>query len=258
MPNEDAPMLDRSALHAALQPKPGCLTPRELEKLAGNASLKDPHLDQCSRCQTELALLMSFESSEPLPGEGAAVAWIGARLEQRLDQIKGARKAGVSEPAASWISRIFGGRRPWLVPVAAALVVAAAGVALMHRSQEPQLRADAGNGPVVYRSQQVDLIAPAGDLADAPKTLHWKAFAGASKYKVSMMEVDQEPLWSSETSDVVLTIPPAIRARMLPWKPLLWQVTAVDSEGRTLASSQVQRFSVQPKPTGSADGTPSK
>jgi len=251
-------MLNRSTLRAALQAKPGCLTPQQLEKLAEDASLKDPHLAQCSRCQTELALLMSFESSEPLPEEGAGVAWISARLEQRLDLIKGSRpsrKVDASEPAGSWISQLFGNRRSWwLVPVAATLVIAAVGIAFLPRSREPQLRADAGKGPVVYRSQEIEVIAPAGELPDAPKTLQWKALAGAMRYKVSIMEVDQEPLWSGETSDLVLTIPPAIRARMLPRKPLLWRVTALDSQGRTLASSQMQRFSVQLKSSRSPDG----
>jgi hypothetical protein len=255
-------MLNLSTLRAALQAKPDCLTPQQLEKLAGDSSLKDPHLAQCSRCQTELALLVSFESSEPLPGEGAGVAWISARLEQRLDQIKGSRisqKVDASEKAGSWISQLFRGQRSrWLVPVAAALIIATAGIAFLHRSREPQLRADVGRGPVVYRSQEIEVIAPAGELPDAPKTLQWKAFAGASKYRVSILEVDQEPLWAGETSDLVLTIPAAIRARMLPRKPILWRVTALDNQGRTLASSQMQRFSVQLKSSRSADGAASQ
>jgi len=251
-------MLNRSTLRAALQAKPGCLTPQQLEKLSEDSSLKDPHLAQCSRCQTELALLMSFESSEPLSDEGAGVAWISARLEQRLDLIKGShtpRKVEASEQAGSWISQLFGRRRSWwLVPVAAAVIIAAVGIAFLHRSREPQLRADAGKGPVVYRSREIEVIAPAGELPSAPKTLQWKAFAGALRYKVSIMEVDQEPLWLGETSDLVLTIPAAIRARMLPRKPLLWRVTALDSQGRTLASSQTQRFSVQLQSSRSPDG----
>jgi hypothetical protein len=201
---------------------------------------------------------MSFESSEPLPDEGAGVAWISARLEQRLDLIKGSRtprRVDASEQAGSWISQLFGKRRSWwLVPVAAALIIAAVGIAFLHRSREPQLRAHVGKGPVVYRSQEIEVIAPAGELPDAPKTLQWKAFAGASGYKVSIMEVDQEALWSGETSDFVLTIPAAIRARMSPGKPLLWRVTALDSQGRTLASSQMQRFSIQLKSSRSPDG----
>jgi hypothetical protein len=257
-------MTNRSPITDSLKAKPDCLTPAQLEKFAEEASLdsslKNPHLMDCSRCQTELALLKSFESSEPLPDEGAAVAWISARLERNLNQIKGlqtSRELAASEGTGSWFSRVFGNRASrWLVPVAAALVVAVAGVAVVenHRSDEPQIRADAGNAPIVYRSQQVEAVSPLGVVAEAPKSLQWKAFSGAVRYKVALAEVDDSPLWSDETSDSIITIPNAIRAKMLPRKPVLWRVTALDSRGRVLASSQVQRFSVQPKPSGLTGG----
>lgn len=252
-------MLNRPILNEALQAKPGCLTPQELEKLSGESSPSHPHLSQCPRCQSELALLKLFESSTPVPGEGAAVAWISARLEQRLDQIKNpgaSRRASASRQTISWLSQLFGsGSARWLLPAAGALLVAVTSVLLMHRSQEPRLSADAGNGPVVYRSQQVEVTGPSGDVSEAPKTLHWKAFGGATEYKVSIMEVDEVPLWSGETRELMLTIPSATRARMLPGKPVLWRVTALDSQGQVLAVSQVQRFSVQRNPPGSTSGT---
>lgn len=206
-------------------------------------------------------MLKSFESSTPLPDEGAAVAWISARMERQLDQIKhpqaGATSVGdiVAARATSWLSRLFGNRRAlWLVPVAAVLVAAVTGVLLSRRSQEPELRADAGNGPVVYRSQEVEVSGPAGELAQAPKALQWKAFAGTAEYKVSIMEVDEVPLWSGQTRDVFLTIPAATRAKLLPGKPVLWQVTALDSLGHVLAVSQMQHFSVQRKSSRTTSG----
>jgi hypothetical protein len=257
-------MFNRSTMREALRPEPGCLTIQELEKLAENSSPTDPHLANCPRCQTELALLKTFESSEPVPGEGAAVAWISARLEQRLDQIKGAspqRRATASDGSGSWLSRLFSQpSTAWLVPVAAALIVviAIAG-ARMHRSAEPELRADAGTGTgtgkVIYRSQEIKTSGPSGDLVEAPKTLQWNALIGATAYTVVIMEVDETPLWSGETVDVTITIPDAIRDKMLPRKPALWRVTARDNQGRVLATSQVQRFSVLPKSRSSA-GTP--
>jgi hypothetical protein len=251
-------MLNRSTLSEALKAKPGCLTPEELEKLAEHSSPSHSHLADCPRCQAELALLKSFESSQPLPDEGAAVAWISARLERQLDQIKhpGAlREAEACEQPSGWLFRWFAVRKTrWLVPVAAALVVAVTGVTLMHRSREPQLRTDAGNGPVVYRSQEIEVTGPVGELADAPKTLQWKALQGAAEYKIAILEVDGVPLWSVQTGDSVVSIPDAIRAKMLPGKPVLWRVTALDSQGRVLAASQVQRFFVLLKSSGSPSG----
>jgi hypothetical protein len=75
-------MLDRQALKSALVAKPDCLSLEQLESLAADPARSHPHLAQCPRCQAELALLKSFESSEPLPNEGAAVAWISSHLER--------------------------------------------------------------------------------------------------------------------------------------------------------------------------------
>jgi hypothetical protein len=252
--------MNRSILKQALNPKADCLTPKELEKLAADASASHSHLAECSHCESELAMLRMFESSEPLPGEGAGVAWISARLEQRLDQIKNPRKAAkASAQTASWFGKLFStaGTR-WLLPVAAVLIVGASSVVLMQRSQEPRLRADAGDGPAIYRSQEVTVIGPSGDLAEAPKILQWKAFAGAVDYKVEITEVDEAPLWSAETKASDVTIPDAIRGRMIPGKPVLWKVTALDSQGRVLAVSQVQHLSVQRKSPSATSGVLSR
>jgi hypothetical protein len=255
MLDEDALMLNRSTLNRTLMASPDCLTLQELEKLAGEPSLSHPHLGQCPRCQAELALLKSFESSTPIPDEGAAVAWISARLERQLSQIKNpslSRPASSSLGMGSWFSRMFeGGSARWLVPVTALIVIAGASALLLRQSHEPDLRANAGNGPVVYRSQEVEVTSPAGEVAEAPKALQWKPFGGAAEYKISMMEVDEAPLWAGQTHDVVLTIPTAVRSKMLPGKPVLWRVTALDSRGHVLAVSQVQRFSVRRKSPGS-------
>ena len=260
MPSERDPMLNRSTLRSALQATPDCLAPEELEHLAKDAAQTHPHVSQCSRCQTDLALLRSFESNDPLPDEGAAVAWIGARMERRLDQIKHPNRSRGEEGSAnanSWLQKLFGGgSMRWLVPAAAMLVVAAAAAVWFHRPQEPEFRADSGSGPVVYRSQEVEAAGPSGEVAETPKTLQWKAFPGAAEYKVSIMEVDETPLWAGDTHDLVLTIPDGVRAKMLPGKPVLWRVTALDGQARTLATSQVQRFSVQRKSPGSNGGMP--
>ena len=250
-------MLDRSTLKSALAVKPGCLTLQELERLAEDSSQNHPHLVSCPRCQTELAMLKEFESSTPLAEEGAAVAWISSHLEQRLDQIKNPRVAprrDSSTRSVNWFARWFGTGARWLVPVAAIVVIATVSAVLLRRSKQPEL-AHLGSGPAIYRSQEVEIVSPIGELAQAPKELHWKGFAPATHYKVSIMEVDHALLWSAETNYISLTIPAVTRAKMLPGKPVLWQVTALDSQGRTLAVSQLQRFSVARKSTVSNSGS---
>lgn len=244
-------MINRSTLKAALTAKTDCLSPEELERLLADPLVKHPHLAACPRCQSELAMLKEFEDSAPLPNEGAAVTWISSEMDRRLGQIKKGSavhaRRSTSGPA-SWLSRLFGnGGVRWLIPVTAIMLAAVIGMILFRSSKQPELRADLGSNPTIYRSQQVDLVAPIGELPSAPKELQWRAFANTTKYKVEVMEVDHAVLWSAESNYISLTIPNAARAKMLPGKPLLWQVAALDGQGRTLAVSQVQRFSVSRK-----------
>jgi hypothetical protein len=250
-------MSNRTTLKSALAAKPGCLSLQELERLAEDSSQGHPHLTVCPRCQSELAMLKAFESSTPLPDEGAAVAWINSQLKRWLDEFKNPgtehrdAQAGGASPTG-WLARLFRtGNARWLVPVAAVLVAAVASVVFLQPARQPDLRADAGSGPAVYRSQEVEIVALPGELPQAPKTLQWKRFAGAANYKVSVMEVDHEALWAAETNDISITIPVSTRGKLLPGKPVLWQVTALDSQGRVLAVSQVQRFSVARKSSAS-------
>ena len=250
-------MINRSTLKAALTPTPACLSAEELERILENPSVEHPHLATCARCQAELAMLREFEASSPLPDEGAAVTWISSQMEKRLEQIKnpGTARQSNSAEATSWFTRIFGtGSMRWLVPVTAIVLIAVTSVVVLRSRKEPELQANLGNGPAIYRSQQVDVVAPVGELPSAPKELEWKAFANSAKYKVEVMEVDHALLWSSETNYTSLTIPNSTRAKMLPGKPVLWQVTALDSQGRALAVSQVQRFSVARKSPSSNSG----
>ena len=244
-------MLNRSNVREALQYKPECLSIEELESLL-DGSKAHPHLETCPRCRAELAMLRSFESDVPVPGEGAAVAWITAQLEQRAGEIKHPGRAGRAANKTSWLTQLVAGRGRWLVPATALVVMVVVGYAVLHRPQEPDLRASSGNGPVVYRTQELQVIEPVGEVPSGPETLRWQVFPGASGYQVSVMEIDQTILWHAQTHDQSLTIPVAVRDKMFPGKPLLWRVEAVNSQGRVVASSQVQRFSVQRKPATSA------
>jgi hypothetical protein len=241
-------MVDQSTLRKVLAVKPECLSPRELEELAEDSSRKHPHLASCPRCQAELAMLKEFESSTPLPDEGAAVAWISSHLDRKLDQIKHpGDKRDLSNARNAWFTRLLEhGRGWWLAPVAAVAVIVLIS-AIFLRTKAPVLRADLEPGPQVYRAQEVAVIAPSGEVSKAPKELEWKPFAGAALYKVSVMEVDRVALWSGATNYTTLTIPDSARSKMLPGKPVLWEVTALDSQGRVLAVSQVQRFSIARK-----------
>lgn len=236
-------MADRDILKSSLAATPQCLTPEQLELLA-EGKQTHPHLSACPRCQAELALLRAFESSTPLADEGAAVGWISARLERGRENIKPARAQAAAEHARSswWVSHFGLGAWRWALPATAVLVAVIAGMVALRSPKPPDLQANLGGQRVIYRSQEVQLVAPLGDLLTVPKMLQWKAFPGTGSYKVALMEVDHSPLWAAETAQTSIAIPEALRAKMLPGKPILWQVTALDEQGRVLASSQVERF----------------
>jgi hypothetical protein len=239
-------MSDRELFKAALNATPDCLSLQQLEELASGRTQAPPHLLQCPRCQSELAMLKSFESSTPLPGEGAAVAWISSQLDRQLDQIKshsgvaGRRSRATS---SSWFAHLFGQRRiTFAILATACALIAVTSVVLLRSSKEPELSASMGNDTNVYRSAQIQTISPLGDITAVPKTLAWQAFPGSSSYKVVLMEVDKSVLWSAETKDTSVTLPDGARARIVNSKPILWQVTAVGASGNVLAASSTQRF----------------
>jgi hypothetical protein len=243
-------MSDRDILKSTLAATPNCLSAEQLEPyLDGKAS--HPHLAECPRCQGELALLKSFESASPLADEGAAVAWISAHLDRRLDSIKnpGARSRAAVQASgmqASWLARTLG-LSGWrlAIPVVGVVTAAILVAFFLHSPKEPQLRANnMQQQSTVYRSQEIDVTRPAGTVSQAPRELEWATFVGAQTYKVAMMEVDHKRRWAAETQSLSVEIPAAVRAKIVPGKSILWQVTAVDAQGKTLASSQVQRFSI--------------
>jgi hypothetical protein len=243
-------MSDRDILKSTLSTTPECLAPEQLEALL-DGKRSHPHLAQCTRCQAELALLKSFEFGAPLPDEGAAVAWISSHLERQLENIKNPSRGGLLRPATqrlevpvSWLARIFGfGGMRWVLPAAAVAAIAIASAILLRPAKAPELQANAARqSAAVYRSQEVQLVSPIGDAEQVPRELRWQTFAGAATYRVVVMEVDHSALWNSETKQSSVELPASLRAKMLPGKPILWQVTALDTQARVVGTSQVQKF----------------
>ncbi len=257
----DANPTERKGLEAALAPTDACVTIEQLSRLcdadrAGGADARAAeHVAGCLRCRTELALLKAFESASPGPGEEAAASWIVARLERDVARMTGAPQARSRVPGAGqdqprW-RRLLAFR-----PVAGALAIAAAMLLVVlnvpwREAGPPALSPDVAGGPAVFRSDSVAVVGPVGDLDEPPAELRWEAAPGAVSYSVQMMEVDRTEVWNAQSRQASVSLPAAVRARMVPGKPLLWQVVAKDGAGKTVAASEVQRFRVrvrQPHP----------
>ena len=96
------------------------------------------------------------------------------------------------------------------------------------------------------RSLSVAIQGPIGDQTAVPGRLQWHPVSGAARYHVRLSEVDRHEIWSSGTVDTAIDIPPTIRARIVPGKTLVWQVTAYSASNALIAESNAERFRLVP------------
>ena len=185
------------------------------------------HLESCVRCQAELALYRELEREESSPEEERAAQWIAGELERRF------RHSGNVVP--------FRPKRFHALAAAAALLILI-GAGTWIRMREPSI--DSPIGAPVYRSARLDVITPTGDLAHAPNELRWTTVLGASRYRVQLLEVDATLLWSGDTTETHVALPPSVIAHFAPGKTLLWEVRAFRGN-EMLASSETQTVRVR-------------
>jgi hypothetical protein len=245
--------VDAKAIKAAFARTPSCATIAELDRLcnadhAGGVDARVAlHVAGCLRCRTELALLKHFEAATPHPEDEP---WLAERVARDLPAVLH-RAAAPAAPAPTRADP----RRRRLRTIGAGLAVACAALVVVlnvREAQPPPLATDVGRGSAVFRSREVTLLGPAGDLGEPPRELRWEPVPGATTYAIRVMEVDRDELWSGESREEAARLPPAVRARMVPGKSLLWQVIATDAAGKVIATSEVGRFRV----TAPAQQTP--
>jgi hypothetical protein len=233
----------------ALKPGAGCPPVTQLEQFLTESPTPSAalaaHVKSCAFCRTEVQLLREFYSGSERETGTAAVQAIASRLRARSNEIFKRETASIEMGARP--RRSFW-RTSWFGPaaVAAAAIVVVLTVGLQMRTSAPALHPP-GAGPEVLRSNAIFVTAPSGDVAQAPLEIRWQPAPGAAKYKVRLLEVDGQELWSMETSESTVQIPGAIRARIVPAKTLLCQVSAFDEAGRQVALSDTVRFRVLQK-----------
>jgi hypothetical protein len=242
---------ERKLWKDAIASTEACPTVEELGLLSNRSPSEQPalraHIAQCPRCQTELALLKEFQSGTMLPAEAAEVSWITAELERRFDRIVATSLTSSSSVPERhrpprW-RRLLSARSVRVAAFGSAALVGVFAAALHFRgAQEPELSPGLGHGRVVLRSEELVALDPAGDLTQAPAALRWQAMPGAKRYRIRVMEVDQNELWQTESGEATVSLPTVVRAIIVPGKTLLWQVTALDSAGNPVAASQILRF----------------
>jgi hypothetical protein len=189
--------------------------------------------------------LKEFEDAAPSADEERAVNWISARLERRFSQAAaGPSRLRIHDapalPRRSWFPALNVGG----FALAAATLAVAVTIGL-RENRAPELTTPSAGASTVLRSAGIATLSPAGELDAPPKDLRWEPRTDAASYLVRVMEVDRNGLWSAETREAVVALPPALRAKIVPGKLLLWEVVAKDAAGRTVAWSGEQRFRVR-------------
>ena len=221
-----------------------CLPLEVLERMTESSSA-DPkaaaHLASCPHCQTELSMLKSFEASVPSSDEGAAVAWIAARLGR--NQNTQAVKPVVAR--VSFWRTMF--RVPYLAGAAAMVVVLALGVSLHHAGNQEhptKIGGVGGYGDSGFRTGAIHLKSPVGNLDQAPVEFRWDALPGASSYSIELRDAIGTVLASKTTKQTVIVVTPEMKANMSSGKPLKWKITALDAAGNEIANSTGGDFKI--------------
>ena len=207
----------------ALAPTPACL---ELTRLGDELDATErAHVDGCARCQSELALFGEITSERTSAEEEEATRWI-AELVNVVTPFQ-TRRGGLKA-------------RPALLAAAAVLLMVI-GASWFMQMREPAV--DVITTDPIYRSVRLEVIAPTGEIAQAPNELRWSAVPNASRYLITILEVDATVVWSGTTTQSSVALPPAVAAQFAPGKTLLWEVRAFRGS-EELAASETQNVRV--------------
>jgi hypothetical protein len=219
-----------------------CLPLETLERMLDNSSRDakaQAHLAGCAHCQTELAMLKSFEQSTPSADEGAAVAWIAAQLERQQN----------APVAQQKVARVPFWRMMFRVPYMAGAAVLAAvlifGFSLYHGNSDGPGRLNPGIGSGQFRSGSIHLVSPITEQSVAPAEFRWDAVQGAASYTVELKDVAGITLATAKSSQNLLKVTPEMKANMISGKPLKWKVTALNADGKEIANSSMEDFKIK-------------
>lgn len=135
-------------------------------------------------------------------------------------------------------------RRRWWIPVAVAAGLGAVFLPRVFAPSAPRepvragARVEDGEGRA-----RIDIVAPAENAA-IPRTgltFTWRG-AAADVYHVSLLAEDGEPIWSAETADTSLALPPTVPVRS--GHSYFWRVEAIANG--IAASTGVHRVQIAP------------
>ena len=237
--------MEEEPLTSALRPGPECPSIERLGRYADGALTpeerrhEEAHIATCANCQAELTLLQAFATSAVRDEEAEIVRRGVEQLRRREPEIfDGGR---LHDPSIRrWLS--LWSLRPALA--LAAVLLALGGGYYLTNPAAPRLPTDIGSSPDATRSLTIVVKGPIGDQTGVPERLQWEPVRGAARYRVRLSEVDRHEIWSSDTTDTTVDLPRDVRARIVPGKTLVWQVSAFGESNVPIADSNTERFRV--------------
>lgn len=260
---------------AYLEEEMAALAPEERRRLL-------EHADRCPACAAERDLARLFDEAPDIPGVnredldsvvarlaaaspvGAASAPAASRPAETLESgaqvipFPGRAPAPVEAPQRTpEAPRRARTSRPWTRLAAAALLALAAGLGFQLMRPDPPILPPPERG--VVRGATVEVLAPLGELAEAPSELRWTPWNGAAAYRVRILEVDGTTLWEERVPAAAARpgaqlaaapLPPAVRARLQRAVSYRWTVEALGPgsgpDPARLALSEPAEFRIRP------------
>lgn len=212
-----------------------------------NRTAIEKHIRKCSYCQAEMELLNSFLSAEPREEEEKDLEWIISKLEPVPSQKVSNQVVippGILERIGGFFSQFI--RFPVYASALGAVIIILS-VALLMRSA-PEIAISPGGElepPSILRGERVELISPVGDLEEIPSELIWEEAPDAGSYRIAIMEIDGNTLVEMNSTGPKSIVPVEMKELLTLGRPLLWQVTVLNTDGSPRSQSETIRIQLK-------------
>jgi len=207
----------------------------------------EAHAQTCPACAAERELAVAFAGDDPAKKDAALSKDTDAIVRRLKDNAPWRSRAAPASTPIDLRSRARRRRGPFPgVPLAlAAGIVLTLGVVLRVAGPHAPPLGAPGAGAVL-RGGEIETSSPAGDVASAPESLRWREVPGAASYRVSVIGVDDETLWSATVAGPPAELPESTLATLHASVLYRWQVEALDGNGARIAWSKPTPFRIEP------------
>ncbi len=230
----DEPNNIDQTIRKALSHGPDCPPLEQLLEAVENRQANSKivqHADSCAACKTEIALYERFSDDSVLTSERSDVAYVVRRL-------RGVQTPPPSKGLGAWLRALWTSIsvRPALAG-GFAMVAAAAlffiGLPAPKQIKVPVAESDA----IVLRSSSIRVSTQLDDLKEFPEEIRWEPVRTANSYDVTLAEVDRTARFHKNVTTPSIHVPEETRTMVVPGRPVVLHIVALDANGREVADS---------------------